>query len=423
MVEYCGGTAYSGAVDENDGIPEDISIKLRAKRVNHILGTQFSYQEIKEVISCLGFAIEEAGDETLLVGIPSYRSDITLEVDLIEEVARLKGFDLIPQTLPLDSTVGGRSAEQMLWRQLKSAAVTAGMNEVVNYSFIHPGESDALLLAEDHPWRKTLQITNPLSEDQSVMRRSLIPGLLRNAERNYARRNLDLRLFETGWVFEPSPEQTNTTLPQEIPKIALLMTGTPQESWIKKKADYDYFDLKGVVEYLIGSLGIDGLEFSPIKTDFLHPGRSAEIYLDGSSLGVIGELHPQVAENYQLDTKVIVAELSVEPLISAALAKGNNNHDLPRYPASLRDIAVIGDADIPEQKIAKTILTIGGEYLQKVRLFDLYDQEPIPAGKRSLAYSLEFQNESRTLKDDEVDAAFDKIVKVLADEYGYQLRE
>ena len=180
--------------------------------------------------------------------------------------------------------------------------------------------------------------------------------------------------------------------------------------------------MKGIVERIALSLGIDNLKFARANEEYLHPGRSAVIILDSLQIGIIGELHPQVAENYQLSGRVIVAELSLEPLFLAALAQGNKDHSLPRYPASNRDIAVIGSCDIPEQEIAATIREAGGEYLRAVRLFDLYDQAPVPEGQRSLAYALDFRDDNRTLTDKEVDAAFAAIVKALADRHDYQLR-
>ena len=422
MVKYCGGTAAQGKIDVCSAIPQPVQIILRAERVNHLLGTSFTLDEIQGVITALGFALEAAGDDALLVTVPTYRQDISLEVDLIEEVARIKGFDLIPKTLPLNETIGGRTPKQELLRSLSNTCAACGLNEAVNYSFIHPGEADLLRLPAEHPWRSTLAISNPLSEDQSVMRRSLLPGLLHTAERNMARRNLDLRFFETGMVFIPAAETPEKVQPQEVLTLGMLLAGTPTDNWHVKAAPYDYFTMKGIVERIALSLGIDNLKFARANEEYLHPGRSAVIILDSLQIGIIGELHPQVAENYQLSGRVIVAELSLEPLFLAALAQGNKDHSLPRYPASNRDIAVIGSCDIPEQEIAATIREAGGEYLRAVRLFDLYDQAPVPGGQRSLAYALDFRDDNRTLTDKEVDAAFAAIVKALADRHDYQLR-
>lgn len=422
MVKYCGGTAAQGKIDICSQLPQPARITLRAERVNHLLGTDFSLEEIRGVITALGFGLEEQGGDALLVTVPTYRQDISLEVDLIEEVARIKGFGLIPKTLPLNETIGGRTPRQQLLRALGNTCAACGLNETVNYSFINPRESELLQLPEDHPWRYQLAISNPLSEDQSVMRRSLLPGLLHTAERNMARRNLDLRLFETGMVFIPAAATPEQVQPQEILSLGMLLAGAPDDNWQAKAEPYDYFTMKGIIEEIAASLGLGALQFSRVQEPYLHPGRAAEISLNGERLGVIGELHPQVAENYQLSGRVIVAELALEPLFQAALAEGNKDHGLPRYPASTRDIAVIGSCEVPEAEIAAAIRRAGGAYLRSVRLFDLYDQAPIPEGQRSLAYALEFRDEERTLTDKEVDSAFAAIVQELAEHYNYQLR-
>lgn len=422
LVKYCGATACLGAVDVCAELPAPVKVNLRAERVNQILGSKFELLEIKEVISRLGFAQETIAPGVLRVDIPSYRRDITLEVDLIEEVARIKGFERIPKTMPLNATVGGRSPQQLLLRRFKMLAADLGLNEAVNYSFIHPQEADLLQLAADHPWRHNLTISNPLAEDQSVMRQSLLPGLLHTAARNLARRNLDLRFFETGSVFLPAAGSAEQVQPQEILTAALLLAGQPEAGWHGQAAEYDYFTLKGILERLAEAIGTGQLSFRVCRAAYLHPGRSAAILLDGLHIGMIGELHPQVAENYQLGGRVIVAELALEPLFLAALGRGNRDHDLPRYPASTRDIAVTGSDAVAERQIEQAIREAGGPTLRAVRLFDLYDQPPIPAGQRSLAYALEFREDSRTLTDQEVDEAFAAIVRALAEKYQYQLR-
>ena len=231
LVKYCGVTACVGAVDVYSEPPVPVKVNLRYERVNQILGSNFEPLEIKEVISRLGFGQETIAPGVLQVSIPSYRRDITLEVDLIEEVARIKGFERIPKTMPLNATVGGRSPQQQLLRRFKMLAADCGLNEAVNYSFIHPREADLLRLEAGHPWRHYLAISNPLSEDQSAMRQSLLPGLLHTAARNLARRNLDLRFFETGMVFLPAADYAAQVQPQEILTAAFLLAGRPEESW------------------------------------------------------------------------------------------------------------------------------------------------------------------------------------------------
>ncbi len=425
LVAYCGGQADQGCVDARAsrygaGFGEK-KIILRPARVNEILGTAFSPAEIRQVLEALAFPYEDfRGD--LLVSAPSYRQDIVYEVDLIEEVARIKGYDQIPATIPASANRGGRSQRQKLLLDLKSYCAGLGLNETVNYSFISPKEGDRLGLAPDHPWRRNLTISNPLSEEQSVMRQTLLPGLLHTAARNQSRRNLDLRLFETGRVFIPAPEQANSQQPAEILTLSLLLAGAPSQQWLAKGSEYDFFTMKGLLEALGKLLGLPAFSFSRSREDYLHPGRSGEIRLNNLTIGVLGELHPEAARAYDLTGRVIVAELAVEPLLLAALEQGNKPHGLPRYPASTRDIAVIGPADIDAAAILAAISEAGGADLESARLFDLYDRPPIQPGFRSLAFALSFRAEDRTLTDQEVDRAFADIQAVLADKYGYKLR-
>jgi phenylalanyl-tRNA synthetase beta chain len=267
-----------------------------------------------------------------------------------------------------------------------------------------------------------LKIDNPLSEEQSVMRRSLLPGLLNNAVRNQSRRNLDIRLFEMGNVFIPAPENPAAVQPQEILHIGMLLAGAAEQGWLDSGEAYDFYHLKGVLEAVLDQCGLRGIAYRRAEQPFLHPGRSAEIWLQDEYLGLLGEVHPQVAANYQLTVRVIVAELAIPPLYAAYAAQGNRAHDLPRYPASYRDIAVIGSTEVAACQVEAIIRAAGGEYLVEVRLFDLYDKPPISAGQRSLAYALQFRSEERTLTDQEVDEAFNRIVAALSSECGYQLR-
>lgn len=425
LVKYCGGIADRGCVDVcapkyANGFTER-TISLRPARVNEILGTEFTAEEIAAVMRRLSFGLDELPG-AMLVRIPSYRQDITLEIDLIEEVARLMGYDRIPQTLPLNESAGGRSERQKLLLRLKNLCVAQGLNETVNYSFISPRESDRLRLAGNHPWRDNLTITNPLSEEQSVMRQTLLPGLLNTTSRNQSRRNLDLRLFEIGNIFVPAAEAKAETQPEEVLTLGVVLAGGREAAWPQAAEEYDFYHMKGLLEAIFAELGTEPLTFDRANEEYLHPGRSAEVRLAGMRLGVLGELHPETAAAYELSGRVYVAELALPAALLSALAAGNRPHDLPKYPASTRDIAVIGSADIAAAAIENLIREAGAPYLRSVRLFDLYDKPPVPAGQRSLAYALQFRSDTGTLKDKEVDEAFERIVQALAENYDYRLR-
>ncbi|MEG1661293.1 MAG: phenylalanine--tRNA ligase subunit beta, partial [Clostridiales bacterium] len=430
LVNYCGGTAAKGAVDVCAAQFGEKQILLRQERVNGLLGVNYTMEQINEVMAALSFGVAEISADTALITVPSYRRDITLEVDLIEEVARLMGFDQIPVTIPMNQTQGYRTRDQKLLLRMKELCAEHGLFETVNYSFISPKEAERLRVAADDPLRGGLTISNPLNEDQSVMRQSLLPGLLHTAARNYSRRNLDLRFFEIGNIFKPRFAATNILeeehtpcleQPQELPMLGIVVSGASAAGWLDKPQVYDFFYLKGIVESIFDALGISGISFRRITPAYLHPGRAAAILLQGETIGMMGEVHPLVTNTYELENRVIYADLLLEPLFAAAETLPQQ-HELPRYPAVNRDIALIGDAQVDAAAIEAVIREAGGEYLQNAELFDLYAGDPIPQGKRSLAYALTFVNQQRTLTDKEVDQAFAEIVKNLDRQLGLKLR-
>ncbi|MCR4963993.1 MAG: phenylalanine--tRNA ligase subunit beta [Firmicutes bacterium] len=430
LVRYCGGTAAKGAVDVCRESFAPKRILLRRAKVNALLGMDYSMEEILQVMRDLSFGLELVAEEEEAVWVtaPTYRRDISIEEDLIEEVARLKGYDHIPATLPLNQTCGYRNREQSLELRMKELCAGMGLQETVNYSFISPKEAARLRLPEGHPWNGGLRIQNPLNEEQSVMRQSLLPGLLHAVSRNNSRRNLDVRLFEMGMVFVPTgggkpfvPEEDEPQQPKENLHLGFAISGQAAMHWQKQSRAYDFFYLKGVVESLLGDLGISALRFQRLQVPYLHPGRAAEIYLDDTLLGYIGEVHPLTAAAYELENRTVVGELYMAPLF-AAVNNIPQSHDLPRYPEVKRDIALLGDASVAAADIEAAIRNAGGPYLRKVELFDLYDGAPIPAGQRSLAYSLSFGAEERTLTDKEADESFAAIVEALGRELHLQLR-
>lgn len=426
MVKYCGATAAKGLLDiGGQAAYAPRQITLRQARVNDLLGTAYSMEEIIGVMRCLSFVVKQGEQGVLLVSIPSYRQDITLEEDLVEEVARLIGYDVIPATLPASAAEGSLNEKQRQRARLRELNVALGLSETVNYSFISPKEADKLLLPKEHYLRRPLVVANPLTEEQSVMRLSLLPGLLNCARRNISRRNLDLALFELGSVYVPAEISAATAQPQEIPSWGLLLAGSAPASWQGAGRAYDYFYAKGIIENVAAAFNISGLSFMPDdegKFDpcYLHPGRRATIFVDGQRLGIIGELHPLVADNYELPPGLAIAEMNLQRFFS--LVQPPSVQGLPKYPAVERDLALVGADTIAAADIAAAISNAGGPLLTQVKLFDLYDAPPIPAGQRSLAYALSFRDEERTLTDAEVDAAVKNIINSLETAYGLKLR-
>jgi len=338
-------------------------------------------------------------------------------------VARLMSYDTIPSTLPADNALGYLTEEQKQREHLRGLNTALGLSETINYSFISPKEAERMLTAEDHPWRRPLAIANPLTEEQSVMRLSLLPGLLNCAHRNISRRNLDLALFELDSVYLPIEEDPAAAQPLEAARWALLLTGHAPACWQGPGRAYDYFYAKGLLETVAAAFHSGPLRFecAPAAAyPYLHPGRSALVLLDGTALGVLGELHPQVADHYDLPRATVVAEIRTDTLFQAARLAAPAG--LPRYPALERDIALVGSTDIAAAKIEAAIRQAGEPLLAEIRLFDMYVGPPIAAGQRSLAYALSFRHEERTLTDAEADAAVDRILQSLYALYGLKLR-
>ena len=406
LAEYCGGKPVAGCIDCNNYEEKQVVVRLRPERVNAVLGTDFSDEEIAAAIGSLQFGMKRDGD-AWLVDIPNYRVDITLEVDLIEEVARLLGFDRIPTSLPYGSmTEGKRTPKQRFLEDVKNELVQLGANEIITYGFIGPREWEAMNLPEDSALRDTVRILNPLNEDQSIMRTTLLPGILRVASRNVNRRNSDLLLFESGAVFIPKGDE----LPDEINTLAVLATGKTPASWAAPGAEYDYFWLKGLVEALLQRFRVADVEFCALgELSYMHPGRTAALYVGGVYAGYLGELHPQVQRNYEMKQRALVLEINLDVLFEH-ISGVAQYQSLPKFPAAVRDIALVIGKQVSAAAVEQAIRGAGGEHLWDIQLFDVYESEALGADRRSLAYNLTFLCPERTLTVEEVNAAFEDIL-------------
>ena len=417
LVQLCGGTAVKGVLDSYRGKSYENRIDLRIAMVNEVLGTSFAAAEITGVFRRLAFPLQPKG-EVLAIDVPSYRQDITGPIDLVEEVARLQGYDKIPLTLPVGATTEGKRTEkQVFMDDLRAICVACGLHEAVNYGFISPQEWDKLLLAADSCYRDAVKIANPLNEEQSIMRTLLLSSLLYNAAYNRSRRITNVKFFECGSVFYPSRQE----LPEERVHLGILSMGSDEQSWLADKIPYDYFYLKGIWENIAEQLGIKGWRVeAAADIPFLHPGKSAKIYQGQQLLGWVGELHPNVLKNYALP-QAVTMELDMEALFS-----GSNRtvtcQPLPKYPAVNRDIAMVADIAVPVAAIEEVIRQSAGQILVKITLFDVYQGKQLPEGSRSLAYNLTFQALDRTLTDLAVNEAFERIVQALREKLSIQLR-
>jgi phenylalanyl-tRNA synthetase beta chain len=421
LIEELGaGVAVPGKIDVFPSKPEKVVIKFRPSRANYILGTDISSQQMLKYFKSLSFECVQENNDLFLVTVPSYRRDITLEIDLVEEIARLYGYSNIPTTLPQSTmTQSKKTSIQALEEKVKNTLVGMGMKEIITYSFIGSKSFDKLRLKDSHPWRNCIEIKNPLSDDQNVMRTTLIPGLMEIASKNIHRRQLNLCLFESGNVFIP---QGSNHLPLEEPHIAALVTGGLGKAWNTSFEKFDFYYLKGVLEQLFSQLNQGNINFIPTKNySSFHPGRTAEIVINDEVIGVIGEIHPLVLEEYDVDQKIWLFELNLSPLLSG-FSKIKEFEPLPKYPPVERDMAIIVPEQVITSQVDQKIAAVGGKYLIQYHLFDIYRGEQIPKGFKSMAYNMIYQAQDRTLTDKEVSDIHNRIQQELQASFGAKLR-
>lgn len=438
LIEEMGaGLVVGGVIDEYVHPYNPICITLRVSRCNEILGTDLSAHTVEEILGRLGFTAQRQGRDRFDVDIPAYRNDITLEIDLIEEIARIYGYDRIPTTLPKGVITQGRKTwEQQVRTRIADILTGCGLTEVITNSFINPQSLDQILLPEDSMLRCAVRVQNPLSEDQGIMRTSLIPGLLSVISRNQHRRLTDLALYEMGNVFFPwevvhrseremaaGAGETPGQPAKENLTLAGAICGEIFRGWSEKPLAADFFLLKGIVESLLARIGLKDCQFVPeTGHPTFHPGRTARIVNPpGETVGIIGEIYPDVAANYDLVRTVYLFELNLERILPH-LVTVKRYRTLPRFPASERDMALIVPEDVPAAEIVAAVKKEGKPLLAEVRLFDVYRGSQIPAGCKSLAFSLVYQAGDRTLTDEEVNLTHDRIREKLEQEFGASLR-
>ncbi|MHB1412297.1 MAG: phenylalanine--tRNA ligase subunit beta [Thermoleophilia bacterium] len=418
MVEITGGRLVPGEVDIQARPFMPAAVRLRPGRVEALLGIRVPDEEIKSILTRLGFGVREKEGE-LLVTIPSYRADVEREVDVIEEIARVFGLGLIPPTLPSDMRVlGGLSPEQQARRSVARALVERGLTEVISYSFIAPDFGDRLRLDADDGRREVVALANPLSVEQSVMRTMMLPSLLTTLAANLSLQNQDVNIFELGRIYRPAAGED---LCDERRVIAGCLSGSLQgHSWMTGGGTAGFFTGKGMVEAIFASIAGD-FTVERASEPFLHPGKSAAIVAGGRQAGYVGEVHPLVLEAFDIDKPVVAFEILEQELLASG-AGIIVFEDLITYPASYQDLAVVVEVDRPADEIIGVISDAGAPLLKSVRVFDIFTGEQIGAGKKSVALSLEFRSPERTLTDEDVAAARASIVTALAEKLGASLR-
>ncbi|AMA72019.1 phenylalanine--tRNA ligase subunit beta [Aneurinibacillus sp. XH2] len=419
MVELAGGQVARGVSDQIIEAPEDKKIVLRLSRLNDLLGTSLSLEDVTSIFERLAFTYKTEG-EVITVTVPTRRQDITREVDLIEEVARLYGYDHIPTTMPYgDNTQGLLTREQMLRRTIRQVLNGAGLDEVNTYSFTHP--DIAFDFATVYRETKPIPLAMPMSEERSVLRTNLLPHLLETAAYNMNRKQRDLALFELGKVFL-TDEETLTKLPEEKLALAGLLTGNwVGPHWQQKAEPVDFYLVKGILDVLFNRLGITGIEYRPAKDlAGMHPGRTAYVVLQGKTAGYLGQVHPVAEQKYDVG-ETYVFQLDADLLMELATMH-QGMMSLPKYPAISRDIAVVVDRNVSAGTLQNIIEETAGEWLESVRIFDVYVDDKLGVNKKSVALSCTYRDPEKTLTDEEVQAVHDKVVRALAEECGAELR-
>ena len=421
IADLAAGSICKGIVDVYPGQQPLRQIQLRPERVNFILGTTLAAAEMVQILSDLGFDVKADSTENYHVTVPTFRSDITREIDLIEEIARVYGYDNIPTTLPKgDIPIPVPSPSTEVRKRTKQFLLAAGMMEAINYSFCDPNCFDKIRFTADDPRRDALKLRNPLSPEMSVLRTTLIPGILENAQHNRNHQIDTIALFEIGSVFIQNNGSGIATLEPE--RVAGILAGQIGEGvYSNPYREPDFYDIKGLAEGILEVCGI--VDYTLQKTDAqtFHPGRNAAVLLDNKQLGIFGEAHPEVLDNYDLPYKAYLFDFDMEVLVDAAIF-AKRFEPIPIYPTVERDLAIVVDKKVLADMPTELIYATGGELVKSVRLFDVYEGEQVPEGKKSLAYAITYHSATETLTDKAVNTLHDKVVKHLNQKLGAELR-
>lgn len=412
-------TVAKGVVDVYPAPAEARTVSFTVAAVNSYLGTDISAERMQEILTTLSFTWTQDGD-VITVGVPSWRGDVTVMPDIAEEVARIYGYDFIPNTTPwANLNSGTMSDKKLLTKAIRQTLVTQGLSEIITFSFMHTDSLKKLLIPETDSRYQAVPILNPITEEFPVMRTTLIPSMLDTAARNLAQKNHDLWLFEAGAVYEPKALPI-TELPVEKYHVSGFMMGkTTDLQWAQPQRDTDFYDVKGVLEAVLKELRIEAtIERS--KETYLHPGVSAQYVVDGTVIATLGEVHPQVMKAYDLPGKAYLFDIDVMAILG--LTRGQLRYQgISKFPGTARDLAIVAPKTVSSEAISQVIYEKGGQYLERAFVFDVYEGAHIEEGHRSLAYNLSFRSNEGTLTDEDIQPAIDDILAALA-ELGCKLR-
>ena len=415
--ELAGGTITAGIVTGSEAPAVDTPIKLSLAKINHVLGTSLTMEQVTDIFDRLAFAYTVDDDDQLTVIAPARRWDISLAADLYEEIARIYGYDNLPSTLPtMTRNRGGLTPRQRFIRASRHDLEGMGLTQAISYSLTTVEKAKQFQIK---PLAEPMKLDFPMSSDHVATRMNIVSGLLNDIAYNVARNVDNVALYEEGRIFLPMGDER----PVEQEHLAAAVTGQMvANSWNKKDQPVDFFQLKGIVERYLKNMGIAGkITYVPTSDrPEMHPGRTADIMVDDQLVGFIGQVHPQTAKEYKIP-ETYVFELNLELLLAAPKIE-NEYTPISKYPSITRDIALLVDDDVENATIVEAIKQKGGAYLKDIHLFDVYAGSHLPTGKKSLAYTLTYQDDKGTLTEDQVNTAFDKVTAYLQDKVDAEIR-
>jgi len=402
-----------GVIDVYPEPVEQRTVTFTAEQINDYLGTSIEKDRMIDILTKLEFGITESGD-TIEALVPTWRDDVTGMPDIAEEIARIVSYDNIAPTIPVAIlSSGGMTPKKALTKEVTHYLAHAGLSQIITFSFMHKDGLTNMMLPEGDNRYTAIPILNPISEEFPYMRTTLVPAVIEAAKRNIAQQNKDLWLFETANVYEPKALPL-TEVPHERPMACGIMMGKVTEAaWNQTQRDTDFYDVKGVVDGLLAKLGLTQYDIQPSSESYYHPGVSAHYTVNGVTIANYGELHPQVVKNFDLSGKVYMFEIDLEAVLSI-IVPPFRYQSFSKFPGTSRDLAIVAPVSVTSGDIVALIKEHGGEYLESVSIFDVYEGEHIEAGYRSLAYNLQFRSMEGTLNDEDIDGAIQAIIDALA---------
>lgn len=415
-------TVCEGIVDVYPNPKQANYVTFTPEQINNHLGTNIAKDVMLNIITSVGFDVTKDENDEITVKVPSWRNDVTCMADISEEIARLHGFDKIKSTLPNGvSMQGTQSAKQTFIDKVKASLSSQGLYETISFALTNEETFNKLNIPQDSPLRKAVPIMNPLSDEYPLVRTTLLSSIFDNLARNLARKNDDVALFEVGSVFFPKALPV-TELPDEVVKIAGAITGRRNaQGWNQTNDMVDFYDAKGIIEELLANLRVTRYTVEAGTHYAMHPGKTALFKKGRDVIATVGEVHPAVLSAYGITKPVYIFELDAT-IVMKYMAKDLKYKALPKYPATSRDLAMLVDVDVNAADIEKAMTKAAGQNLTQITLFDVYTGKQVEEGKKSLAFSLTFQSNDKTLTDAEIDPAIEKIVAKLQKDFNANLR-